>query len=326
MIQQFRNLNFINIFLLFILLFILRIGIFIHLPNEVNSGFLELFSRLLIPLNIKDDLSPSLNIILAGLIVFSQALLFNRMINNLNVLGKSSFIPALFYIICSSVFSPFLLLSPPLICNYFILFIIYKILQAYKDQVSISTLFDLGLVVAIGTIFYFPFVLFLVLLWVSLIVLKPFNWREWIGALIGYLTIVFFLGVYYFWNGQLLDFYEIWKPLSNKFPFYIKINVMDYIVLFPIVIALVLSFLQIRQNFFKSYVLIRKFLQLLFFVFITATLSFYLKSDFRINHFLLCVVPVATILSYYFINAKKKWIYESFFFIIVGFILYFQFF
>ncbi|MBU0695586.1 MAG: beta-carotene 15,15'-monooxygenase [Bacteroidetes bacterium] len=326
MIQQFRNLNFINILLLLILLIILRIGIFMHLPNNVNSGFLELFSRLLIPLNIKDALSPTLNITLAGLIVFSQALLFNRIINNLNVLGKSSFIPALFYIICSSVFSPFLLLSPPLICNYFILFIIHKILQAYKESVSISTLFDLGLVVAIGTIFYFPFVLFLVLLWASLIILKPFNWREWIGALIGYLTIVFFLGVYYFWNGHLLDFYEIWKPLSNKFPFYIKINVMDYIVLFPIVIVMILGFLQIRQNFFRSYILIRKFLQLVFFVFVIAALSFYLKSDFRINHFLLCVIPISTLLSYYFITAKKKWAYESFFLIIVGFIIYFQFF
>lgn len=325
MIQQFRNLNFINFFFLFILLFILRIGVFIQLPQELNSGFLELFSRLLIPISLQNALSPALNITIAAILVYTQAILFNRIINSFNVLGKSTFLPALLFVVCSSVFTPFLVLSPPLICNFILLFQIYKILLEYKKSNSIATFFDLGLLIAVGTIFYFPFILFLLLLWASLIVLKPFNWREWLSALLGFLTVVFFLGVYYFWNDRLLDFYDIWKPLSNKFPFYIRINVFDYIVLFPIVIVMVLAFFQIRQNFFKSYILVRKFFQVLFFIFVFASVSFYLKSDYRVNHFLLCVIPVATLLSYFFTNAKIKWIYEPLFLIILGFILYFQF-
>lgn len=324
MIQQFRNLNFINLIFLFVLLLILRIGIFLNLPSEMNTGFAELFSRLLFqPSSI--DIPPFLNIIIAAVIVYAQALIFNKIINNYNIIGKSSFLPALFFIVSSSVFSPFLFLSPPLFCNFLLLYVLHKILLEYKNSDSVSGMFDLGLMIALGTLFYFPFVLFILFLWISLLILRPFNWREWVSLIIGYLTIVFFLGVYYFWNGRLLDFYEIWRPLSNPFPFNIRIQITDYIVLLPIAVCVLLGVIFIRQNFFKSFIQVRKTFQLLFFMFFIAALSFYLKTDFRINHFLLCVIPLATILAYYFASAKIKWIYESLFLVIIGFVVYFQF-
>ena len=325
MIQQFRNLNFINLIFLFILLFLLRIGIYINLPTEINTGFVEVFSRLLwsTPPNIV--LAPVLNITAAAIVVYAQSLIFNKIINNYNILGKSGFLGALFFIVASSVFTPFLFLSPPLFCNFFLLYVLHKILSEYKNADSINSMFDLGLIAALGTFIYFPFVLFLLFLWIALIILRPFNWREWVSVIIGYITIVFFLGVYYYWNGRLLDFYEIWKPLSNTFPFNIKIQIIDYIVLFPIVVCVILGIAHIRQNFFKSFVQVRKTFQLLFFLFLIGALSFYLKPDFRINHFLLCVIPVATVLAYYFASAKIRWIYESLFVVIISFVVYFQF-
>ncbi|MDA9554689.1 DUF6427 family protein [Pelobium sp.] len=325
MIQQFKNFSILNLFLLFILLFALRFGAYLDLPESLNTGFSELFSRLLLPISIDTLISPAANISIAAVILFIQALFFNKIVNDLNIIGKASFLPALFYVVAGSIFTPFLYLSPPLICNFFLLFIIYKIMAEYKGGDAIGPMFDLGLIVAIGTLFYFPFVLFLLFLWASLVVLRPFNWREWVGVLMGYLTVVFFLGVYYFWNGRLLDFYEIWKPLSNKFPFYIKIQVTDYIVLLPIAICLFLGFVQLRINFFKSFVQVRKFFQLLFYLFLFSTISFYLKAEFRISHFLMCVIPVSVLLAYYFAHAKRRWIYESFFLVIIGFIIYFQF-
>jgi hypothetical protein len=325
MIQQFRNLNFINLIYLLILLFILRIGIYFDLPAEINTGFNELFSRLLWQTPANTILAPVLNITFAAIVVFAQALLFNKIINNYNILGKSGFLGALFYIVASSVFAPFLFLSPPLFCNFFLLYVLHKILSEYKNPDSISSMFDLGLIIALGTLIYFPFVLFLLFLWLSLIILRPFNWREWLSVIIGFITVIFFLGVYYFWNERLLDFYEIWRPLANTFPLIIKIQITDYIVLFPIVACLLLGIGYIRQNFFKSFVHVRKTFQLLFFLFIIAGLSFYLKTDFRINHFLLCVIPVATVLAYYFASAKIKWIYETLFIVLISFVVYFQF-
>src|SRR5690606_10131059 len=140
---------------------------------------------------------PQANVFLAGLIVFVQAMLFNRIINLFNILGKPTFLPALIYVLLTSVLTPFLFLSPPLLCNFFILFILYKILQSSKNHDLMGTMFDLGMVAAIGTIFYFPFVLFVLTLWIALVLFRVFNWREWVAVIIGYLLIVFLLGVYY---------------------------------------------------------------------------------------------------------------------------------
>ncbi|MFC5283613.1 DUF6427 family protein [Pedobacter alpinus] len=325
MITQFRNLNFVNVFFLIALTLVLRIGVFVNLPEAVNSGFIEFFNRLLINFNLDSFLNPIANILIAALLVVLQALLFNQMVNKHGVLNKSTFLPAACYILACSIFTPFLTFTPPLLCNFFLLFIFNKIIIEYKSNNSIAAMFDLGLVVAFGTLFYFPFVIFLVLLWVALFVFKPFYWREWASALAGFITLVFLLGVYYYWNNKLLDFYEIWAPLSAKLPIYINIQVLDYIVLFPIIICVLLGMLHLRQNFFKSFVLVRKSFQLCLFIFLLAIVSFYLKTDFRINHFLLCALPVALTISYYFVNAKNKWIYESMFLFIISFIIYFQF-
>lgn len=325
MINQFKKFSVVNLIFLFFVLLILRIGIYTQLPIDTNTGFIEIFSRLLIPFSYKSVISPSLNVSIAAILVFLQAILFNRMLNNFNIFGKTTFLPALMYVVCASVFMPFLVLSQPLICNFLLLFVLYKILSAYKNPDEVATMFDLGLVIAIGTLLYFPFILFMLLIWIALILFRPFNWREWLSPLLGYFTIVFMLGVFYYWNGRLSDFYEIWKPLSNAIPFYLKIKISDYVVLLPLFLVVILGVFHISQNFFRSAVLVRKSLQFQFFFFLVASLSFYLKSDFRINHFLLSIIPISICLTYYFISAKKRWVAESLFFLIISFIIYFQF-
>jgi hypothetical protein len=325
MIKLFRDLNSYNFIILIILLYVLRIGLFINTPIDINTGFSFFGQRILIKDVNTPLVSPLTNITLAGLVVFIQALLFNRIVNIYNVLGKSTLLPALIYVVASSVFTPFLFLSPPLVCNFFILFIVYRILSSQKNQNLISTMFDLGMLTAIGTIFYFPFIVMILILFIALIIFRPFNWREWVAVLIGYIVIVFLLGVYYLWNDSLGSFYAIWRPLVSNVPVFIRINVQDYIVLLPITVTLILGFIQLRENFFRSYIQVRKTFQLLFFVVLITIMSFYLNPAYRINHFHLCVIPVSILMAYYFLHATKRWFYESLFLLITGFIIYFQF-
>jgi Family of unknown function (DUF6427) len=132
------------------------------------------------------------------------------------------------------------------------------------------------------------------------------------------------LGVFYYWNDSLDNFYKIWLPLATKFPTNLKINLYDYLVLIPVVLVFLLGFLQLRDNFFKSFVQVRKSFQLLFFMFLLALVSFYLKSDFQVYHFLLCAASASVLMAYYFLNAGKRWIYESVYVLLAGFIIYFQ--
>jgi hypothetical protein len=326
MINQFRTLNPINLLLLFAFTFLMRVVIFIDLPPVLNFEFLEPYAKFFLHIPLEDDsFSSSVNILIATLLVYVQALIFNRVVNNHGLLSKPGYLPALLYITGSSLFMPFLILSPTLICNFLIIWIMDKFLKVGKAPNAIMLMFDIGVIIALGTLIYFPFIVMLLMLWLSLMLYRSFNWREWLSGLIGFMMVFFFLAVYYYWQDEIKMFYRIWLPLTNKFPSVFKINYNDYLVLVPVVVMMILAMIQLRENFYHSFISTRKAFQMLFFMFLLAVVSCYTKPDFRLYHFLLCVPPGAVLLAYYFSNATKRWFYETLFLVFVVTIQYFLF-
>jgi len=325
MIKLFRSFNPLNVIWLAIVLFIMRAGFVYNAPAKTEFPFIELFSRLLIPASYQSVIPPVFDMFLAGALVFAQAMLLNYLVNYYNLLGKSTFLPALMYIVVSGLFMPFLMLSPPLVCNFLVIWMLFKLVDLYKGEEAKSISYDVGMIVAVGTLIYLPFIYMFLAIWIAHILFRPFNWREWVACIIGFVTIFFFLAVFYYLNDRLSQFYNIWLPLGTKFPVHITINYYNYLVLIPVILILVFCFFKLQQNFFKSYVQTRKSFQLLFFMFLIGGFSFYVRSDFRLNHFLLCTVPVAVFFAYYFLYATARWFYESLFFLLLISIIYFQF-
>ena len=325
MINVFRTLNPLNILWLAILLFALRMGYLFSVPAKLEFAFAAPAARLLIASAWQYSFSSSANIFLAGVLVFVQALLVNHLVNHYNLLGKPTFLPALMYITLSGLFMPFLVLSPPLICNFLVIWMLFKSLSFYKGTDAKSTAYDLGIMVALGTLLYLPFIYFFLVIWIAIFLFRPFNWREIAAGIIGYLTVFFFLAVYYYLNDSLGQFYNIWLPLGTRFSEGIHISRNNYLLLLPVIIIFILCFFQLQQNFFKSYVQVRKTFQLLFAVFLIGLLSFYIKAAFHLNHFLVCAVPASVFFSYYFLYAKRRWFYEILFAMLLISIVYFQF-
>lgn len=305
--------------------FFMRIVIFVRPPERLNFEFLESYTKFLIQVPMGDNFSVTLNIFIAAILIYIQAIIFNRVVNNHTLLAKPGYLPALLYITSASLFEPFLILSPTLICNFLLILIMDKLLRIGKSQTAIMIMFDIGIFIAIGTLIYFPFVVMILLIWLSLLLYRSFHWREWVSGLVGFLSIFFFLAVFYYWNDNIGMFYKIWLPLKNKFPSTFKIQYDDYLVLIPVGVMMILAIIQLRENFFRSFISTRKAFQMLFFMFIIAVFSFYTKPNFKLYHFLLCVPPGAVLLAYYFSNATKRWFYESLFLILVLAIQFFLF-
>lgn len=325
MIKFFRSYNPFNIIWLVILLFILRIVFLLHPHNQLQFNFVESFARELIPVSYENALTPTLNIALAGVLVFAQALILNYLVNFYNLLGRPSFLPATMYITVTSLFTPFLTLSPPLICNFLLLWMLHKLFSLYKSNDVKSTAYDLGMLVALGTLIYLPYIYLMLAIWIALIIFRPFNWRDWAASIIGYATIFLFLAVFYYLRGHLADFNTIWIPLGTKFPDSININYHPYLELIPVTVIFILCFFRLRENYYKSYVQVRKSYQLLFIIFMITALAFYVKAIFVLNHFLLCAIPAAIFFSYYFLYSTRRWFYETLYLIVIISIIFFQF-
>ena len=63
--------------------------------------------------------------------------------------------------------------------------------------------FDAALMLSLGSLFYFPTILLLPLVWVALNDFRPFQWREWAMPFIGVALPYLYLATWYFWNDEL---------------------------------------------------------------------------------------------------------------------------
>ena len=326
LINQHRTLSGLNIFLVTLVGTILCLGVYLHLPENLTPVLFEPGLTNLLHIKIGSNLDPELNVIITLILTLLQAFYLNRVVNHYNLLGKPNFLTALMFMTLVSVFIPFLVLSPTLICNFITIWMLQKLFNIYKHADVKGIMFDLGLIVAFGSLIYFPFIIMLLLIWISLIIYRPFDWREWVTPLLGVILVYFLLAVAYYWFERMDEFYQIFIPFTYSLPTRLNMEVSDYFVLIPILIAIGGFLFILKDNFFKSIVHVRKSFQLLFCMLLLIVGSFYLNQEKSVNHFLLAVPAISIYLAYFFTNAKKKWFYESLYFIIFLTIIYFQFF
>lgn len=324
MVQLFRSPNPFNIFWLVVLLFVTRFGGLLHASVNLDASFTGLFSRLLVQFP-SGGLTQLGNIFWAAILVLIQSLWFNYIINNNNLLGKPSFLPGLLYVTVTALFTSFLTISAPLVCNFLLIWMLQKLIDFYKTEEATSTAYDLGLIVGIGTLIYFPFISLFLIIWIGLLIFRPFNWHEWISGLMGFLTIFFFLSVYYYCTDQTAAFSLLSKAFDAGFPVIKTAYPYRFLVLVPLVLIFVLALFRLQANFLKSMVMVRKTFQILFSIIFIIAVASCIKTDFNFNHFQLFAMPVAVIIAYYFLYATKKWFYESLYLILLFAILYFQF-
>ena len=169
---------------------------FIHpiiLPVKHSMPLYELMAGIFVSI-------PWLSTLIGLILVIGEAFLLNFIVNENEVLEKQNYLPALFYIVFMSNNDAMLTLHPLLFGNLFILFALHKLLSSYRKDNAFSQAFDAGFLISIATLFYFPFVVFLPLLGVGLIIMRPFNWREWIISFLGASIPYLFVITFYFWK------------------------------------------------------------------------------------------------------------------------------
>jgi hypothetical protein len=335
-LRNFKNPGYIYLLILTILL---RIVPIILLSSKQEVVIFEPYIRSLLPISFSFLSTPWINLIITGLLVYIQAILFNQILINYNIFSKPSFIPAAVYIVVSSLFTIFLTLQPVLIANFLMLWLMERLFSIYKTDKPIARAFDLGLIVAAGTFVYFPFFVMLPIIWIGLTLYLPFSWRFWLSGLLGFLVPYFFFWVYFFISDNQPGFIAIFKPLHFNNPTYLPIVGKELWTLVPVIAILLMSVYFYQLNAARNLILVRKSLRLLVFLIVLSGLGYYLqplamqnlglnfslKTHHTLLHFLIWAAPISVYLSYYFIFARRQWIYETVFLCLVGTIVYFQF-
>ena len=304
-IRFFRSNQPVSVVVLAVFALLLWIPGFIH-PAEIKlvGSTMPLFilvSNWLMNYKLLATLIALLLIILSGFIL-------NYIINTHEILGKQSYMPALFYILLMSAFPALQTLHPCLFANIFLTLAIHQLFNTYRKDTAFSQIFNAGFLIAVASLFYLPAIMIFPLVWVALIVFRPFIWREWIIAFIGLIVPYIYLGVYYFWNE--MDFY-FWNSVefgSHLEMLHFKMKGSTYFLTSMILLITILSMGKLFMGLKGSKLKAKNSLIVLLWFLFFSTMGMFFVPDFSFNQgygeaFL--VIPLSVFYANYFLGIKK---------------------
>lgn len=225
------------------------------------------------------------------------------------LISNRTFLPAFFYIIISSSVIFAQNLSPELIGGFFLFFALDFIFRTYRVEYALNEIYLSGFFIALAGFFCVPFLYFIVLLFISIIILRTFSLREWIVALLGFLTPLFFLFVVYFVfipeeNGILL-FNFVLKELTHVERF-IKLDI-SYIIFFSLLMLLTIIFsTKIIANYQSKKIKTRKYFEINWWYFLIGVLIFsiFKRTSFEIIYII--SIPISFLFTEYFYSVRNR--------------------
>ncbi len=248
--------------------------------------------------------------ILAALLLLVQCYLFNQLLISNKAYKTNTYIPALIYMVLMSGFFDFFTLSPALMSCTFQLLVINGIFHHIAVKAKDEQFLNIGLALGLSALLYLPTLAYLPISIIALGLLSSMNFKKYILLFFGFLFPIVLVGIYFFWNGALLNFVEsyFFNWLTLPFTEYVGLKLILLISGLSLVL-LVISWLRIYSrgrynNHQTGYIQV-----MLLFLAGAAVMIFFSRE--RVPHQLMIFVsPIAFFLSHYFLLMRRKFFAE----------------
>lgn len=314
-----------NTFLLLVYGLLLKLPMFLHpaipIPQQTD-GFL--FKALLTQLTVTiGNAVPVIYPIISFLLLYTQAVTFNKLANDEKLMQKPNYLTAMAYLLITSLFKEWNILSAPLIVNTLLIWVWANMSGMYNTKTAKSTLFNIGIAIGVATFFYFPSIAFSILIIAGLTVTRPFKLAEWLLALLGIITPYYFLLAYVFftdkWKGYNLPGFSIGLP-----KFYESSWALAAIII--VLSTTLIGLFYIQQNFRRQLVQSRKSWNLVFLYFLVAVFIPFINATHTFQYWILCAVPLSAFVGSAFLYPQKKWFPLLLHWLMVAFVVAFSYF
>jgi hypothetical protein len=263
------------------------------------------------------EAAPFISTVVTVFLLYFQALILNAVAGNNRLVERNQLIVAAIYILMMS--STQTLVQPHIfiLINFLIILQFNTVLRFYGRSEPFGALFDAGLIAGISTLFFYPSIVFLLIIFYALVTFGLFRWREWLIPAIGFLTPFMFVATWFFWFDQLTTKTQIWMDQFRfSLPSFPEITTAEWLI--PVLFALlfIMGMVKIFQRANESTVDIRKKYRITFFLLlIAAVMPFLPLIDIRLQG-AVAIIPLSVILSSY-VSAVKTTLYVELIFSLI---------
>ncbi len=310
MVQLFRNSNPATFIILIIYGLILKIPALWHQPHLLIHSPYPLTDMVIFWVNKLYTTSSWLQSGIALLMIFSQAFYLNYFLNNSRFIPRSTFLPAFIYVLLSSLFNQLSFFSPQLLSLCFLLPVVHNVFLFYKKENASGLLFDTAFLAGITSLFYFPAIIFLVFLLISLLATRRFNIKEWSLCVLGFLIPFILVIAFLYWTNDLSYINSVLGFSKHYFlsVSFKNINVQLIVTLAVLFLICGWSLWRIRQNFFKMLVQWRMNVNITSLLLVCASVCMLFGLEVSPDSLWFIIVPLSIMVAYNFAELKQvRW-------------------
>ena len=315
----FKSNNPYNTFLLLVYGLLLKLPMFLHpvvpVPQQTD-GFL--FKAILFQLSGVGKSLPLIYPLIAFLMLFTQAITFNGLVNDQRLMQKANYLTAMGYLLFTSLFTEWNILSAPLIINSLLIWVWLRMSKLQNDQNPKTSLFNIGIAIGLCSFFYFPSIAFALLIVFGLLVTRAFKVSEWMVALLGIISPYYFLLAYVFiadkWQGYHFPGVAVTIPHLYE-------SRWAWAAIIIVLLTCVIGVYHIQQNFRRQLVQARKSWNLIFLYLLISLFIPFINASHSFVYWILCAIPIAVIAAAGFLYPTNKWFPLVLHWIMVAFVV-----
>lgn len=294
MITLLKNNLFLSPFFLAVLAFVLRIAGILN-PQiyalQETDGFIYTAIHNFIPYPLGQS-------ILCTILIIFQAIWINKIVIEHRLIESANYLPAFLYIIFMSLVPDFLGLHPFIIGNTFFVLAVGEIASTYKKAKVSGTVFNIGLLVSISSLIYFPFAIFYFFASLALMVIRSYNILERVQLFIGFVAPYYALAMLLFWRGELTSLLTDYVWANIYFPRGLFSLDKFYVITLSIALLIVVfSLFSYGSMIRKKGIQIEKITDILYWIFIFSFFGIFFWRDLSIYHYLLIAFPASVVLA-----------------------------
>lgn len=294
-----------NNFLLFAYALLLKFPLFLYPAKPVPQPSDGMLYRSFIEwmTNISGNFPIAFSFLSFGLLLL-QAIGFNKMINDHRLMAKPNYLTGMSYLLITSLFSEWFVLSAALISSTIIIWVWSKLCTLHNNSSPKTTIYNIGLIVSTASFIYQPALLFIVLFIIGLAITRPFIINEWLIGLMGIITPFYFFAAWLFIT-------QNWKTFSLpsvtvSFPVFYETRWALFTIILLLFIMLTGIFF-IQNNMRRQIVQTRKSWQLIYLYALIAAYIPFLNASHSFNNWILFAVPASLLTAGAFFYPDKKW-------------------
>ncbi len=251
---------------------------------------------------------PLLNVSLAFVFLYFQSFMVNQLVTSKNLIDRQSFLPGFLYLVLMSSSFEMLSLHPVLFANFFLIIALNKILEVYDEKDVMLEVFNVGMLISLAGLFYFPALVLFILLIIALGIYFLANLRGVIASLLGFLTPFLFLGVYYYWRDVLaLKFEELFSGFGVFHIFRQDFSAFSKVYGVFLVVLAFFAFLSLVFRYLgdKPVRIRKRFTVVLYYFMVSVVSAFFVTHYFDVLYGLF-MLPLSIVLAVFFQEIKRN--------------------